>query len=74
MFAHTLLAQSGFASAVAVFWIAIALICIVPSLAYYWYKLKKAELDAGLKQTMLDRGMSVEEIERVLKLESKKDA
>jgi hypothetical protein len=67
MLAQMLAAQSGFSGAVSVFWIAIALICIVPSVAYYLYKLRKAELDSGLKQTMLDRGMSVDEIERVLR-------
>lgn len=71
MVAQTMLAQSSIYSAAAVFWIAIAAICIVPSVAYYWYKLKKTELEAGLKQTMLDRGMSADEIERVLRAKGK---
>jgi hypothetical protein len=74
MLAQALLAQSGAIQAVSVFWIAIAMICIVPSISYYWYKLKKAELESGLKQTMLDRGMSADEIERVLNAHGKKDA
>jgi hypothetical protein len=34
--------------------------------AEYWYKIRRAELAAKLKQDMLDRGMSAEEIRTVL--------
>jgi hypothetical protein len=50
-----------------IFWGAIALICIVPSLGHYWWKIRRAELDAALKQDMLNRGMSAEEIQKVLR-------
>jgi hypothetical protein len=45
-----------------------AIICalVVPWLAYYWWKIRQAELDASLKQEMLQRGMSAEEIQTVL--------
>ena len=69
--AQPILAQSGWLHPAAIFWIAIAAICIVPSIAYYWSLVKKAELDASLKQTMLDRGMSADEIERVLRAKGK---
>jgi hypothetical protein len=35
-----------------------------------WRKVRQAEMDAALKQDMLNRGMSAEEIERVLKASS----
>jgi hypothetical protein len=50
----------------AVFWTAIALICIVPAIARYWWRIRQAEIDAALKQDMLQRGMSAEEIQMVL--------
>jgi hypothetical protein len=37
----------------------------------YWYKIRKAELQARLKQDMLDRGMSVDEIRDVLEAGTK---
>jgi hypothetical protein len=49
-----------------VFWLAIVLIACVPVVAEYWRRMRKDELDAGLKQDMIARGMSAEEIERVL--------
>jgi hypothetical protein len=49
-----------------VFWSAITLICVVVSLAHYWWKVRKAELDAALKQEMIQKGMGAEDIERVL--------
>ena len=45
---------------------AIVLILVIPWLAYYWWKIRQAELDASLKQEMLQRGMSAEEIQTVL--------
>jgi len=49
-------------------------ICIgVPMIAHYWYKLEKHKADNQLKRSMIERGMSVEEIERVLAATSPKD-
>ena len=36
-----------------------------------WKKVRTAEMDAALKQDMLNRGMSADEIERVLKASSR---
>ena len=49
-----------------IFWGAIVLICVVPSISYYLHRWRKTELDAELKREMLARGMSADEIERVL--------
>ena len=49
-----------------VFWGAIALICIVPAIAHYWWKVRRDELEAELKRSMVERGMSADEIVRVL--------
>lgn len=49
-----------------IFWTAIALICIVPSIAHYWWKIRKAELEAALKQQMIQQGMSADEIQKIL--------
>ena len=49
-----------------IFWTAIVLICVVPSISYYLYRWRKTELDAELKREMIARGMSADEIERVL--------
>ena len=53
-----------------VFWGAIVLISIVPTVTYYWHKTRKAEMDADLKMKMLEMGMSAGDIERVLSAES----
>lgn len=37
----------------------------------YWHRIRKAELAARLKQDMLDRGMSAEEIRTVLEAGTK---
>ncbi len=42
------------------------MICVVPALSYYWWKVRKAELEASLKHEMIQRGMAADEIERVL--------
>jgi ABC-type bacteriocin/lantibiotic exporter with double-glycine peptidase domain len=39
---------------------------IVAIVATYWYKLEQGRSDNDLKRSMVERGMSVEEIERVL--------
>ncbi|MBX3439680.1 MAG: hypothetical protein KF861_19480 [Planctomycetaceae bacterium] len=49
-----------------VFWGAITLMCIVPSICHYWYRIRRSELEVNLKQSMIDRGFSPEEIVRVL--------
>jgi hypothetical protein len=49
-----------------IFWGAIVLICCVPSISYYLYKWRKSELETELKRDMIARGMSADEIERVL--------
>jgi hypothetical protein len=48
------------------FWLAIASMCIVPSALYYMRQMKRDEQAASLKRDMIARGMSAEEIERVL--------
>jgi hypothetical protein len=75
MFAAELLAQdaarpvwqiSGGALVGIVFWLAIALIVIVPSLAHYWAQVRKAEAEARLKEQMVERGFSPGEILAVI--------
>ncbi|HJS09396.1 MAG TPA: hypothetical protein VJ809_17135 [Pirellulales bacterium] len=48
------------------FWLAIAAICIVPAALHYMRQMKRDEQTAALKRDMIARGMSAEEIERVL--------
>jgi len=48
------------------FWSAIVLISLGPFVVHFWWKIRRDEVDAALKQDMLARGMSVDEIERVL--------
>jgi hypothetical protein len=57
-----------------IFWFAIVLICVVPTISFYWYKIRRAEMDTALKQDMLERGMSAEEIKTVLEASSHGDA
>jgi hypothetical protein len=47
-------------------WVVIGAICTVPSISYYLYRWRKTELDIELKRDMIARGMSADEIERVL--------
>jgi hypothetical protein len=42
------------------------LTAIVATVAKYWQKARRDELDATLKQQMIERGMSADEIIRVL--------
>lgn len=53
-----------------IFWGAIVIISVVPTLTVFWHKTRKAEMDADLKMRMLEMGMSAADIERVLKAES----
>jgi hypothetical protein len=49
-----------------IFWTAIVLICVVPSVSFYLYRWRRTELDAELKREMVARGITADEIERVL--------
>jgi hypothetical protein len=49
-----------------VFWGSVTLICVVPSICHYWHKARRDEVDAQLKDAMIARGMSADEIVRVL--------
>ena len=44
----------------------VTLMSVIPSIAHYWHKIRRAELEAALKHDMLQRGMSAEEIQMVL--------
>ena len=39
---------------------------VVSSVGYYWHKVRKVELEAALKQEMIQRGMSADEIKQVI--------
>jgi hypothetical protein len=54
------------------FWLAVVVIVCLPVVAECWRKMRKDELDADLKQEMVARGMSADEIERVLAARSGK--
>ena len=58
--------QAIFTNSTFIFFSAIVLICVVPTIAHYWWKIRQAEIEATLKRDMLDRGLSVEEMERIL--------
>jgi hypothetical protein len=47
---------------------------VVSSVGYYWHKVQKAELEASLKHEMIQRGMSADEIERVIQASSRSGA
>jgi hypothetical protein len=42
----------------------------VPTVGHYWCKNRKNELDTALKQDMIERGMSAEDIKIVLEASS----
>jgi hypothetical protein len=46
---------------------------VVSTVMYYWYKMRKAEMEASLKQQMIERGMSADEIVRVLQTRATPD-
>ena len=55
----------------------LGILCItvgVPTIGHYWCKNRKNELDAALKQDMIERGMSAEDIKTVLEASSNKVA
>jgi len=48
--------------------------CLIPIagiIAFYWYKAQKVRSENELKQTMVDRGLSVDEIERIIAAQTK---
>lgn len=49
------------------------LLATVPTGLVFWYKAKRAAMDADLKMKMLEMGMSADDIERVLAAESHSD-
>ena len=48
----------------------IVLCVAIPVIVSAWQKVARIRADADLKQSMIERGMSAEEIERVLKAKS----
>jgi hypothetical protein len=46
---------------------------VVSVLASYWFKIERVRSENDLKQSMIERGMSVEEIERVIAAKPSKD-
>lgn len=53
------------------FWTCIAAIVIVPTIAHHWHKTREAELETSLKQEMVARGYSAEEILAVINHDAK---
>ena len=49
-----------------VFWSAVTIMVVGPSLGYCWASVRRAEIEANLKRDMIARGMSADEIQRVL--------
>jgi len=49
----------------------ITIMSVASTAAYYWHKVRRAELEASLKHEMIERGMSAGEIERVLQASSR---
>jgi hypothetical protein len=46
----------------------LTLVFSIHTIAYYWWKTRRDELEAALRQDMLQRGMSADEIVQVLRL------
>ena len=44
----------------------LTLVCVVPVIAHHWYQIRVKEWEISLKHSMLERGMSAEEIKTVL--------
>lgn len=49
----------------------IVITSVAGTIAHAWQKVRRAEQEAALKQDMLQRGLSIEEIERVLRAPAK---
>jgi len=56
-----------------VFWTAITIMVVGPTLIYCWSSVRRAEMEANLKRDMIARGMSADEIQRVLDAGKGKD-
>lgn len=65
-FYEALNGHGGERLALLVFFVVTGVTLIATTLITQWRKHRQAEMDAALKQEMLQRGMSAEEIERVL--------
>jgi hypothetical protein len=50
----------------------ITLYCVVSTVAVQWRKVRQAEIDAALKHEMIQRGMSADDIQKVLEASSRK--
>ncbi|MEQ1829753.1 MAG: hypothetical protein ABL921_27570 [Pirellula sp.] len=57
----------------AIIFIGVSVLTAIPTGLTYWYKAKRAAMDADLKMRMLELGMSAGDIERVLTAESDPD-
>jgi hypothetical protein len=44
----------------------LTLTSVVSSVAHYWFKTKREEIEGALKQEMIQRGMSADEIVKVI--------
>lgn len=56
--------------------IAIVMGCLIPIVGIitsYWYKAQKMRAEQHLKRTLAERGMSVDEIERIVAASSRPD-
>jgi len=56
-----------------IFWVCIFSVPIVAIIADYWHKIEKVKSDNELKRSMIDRGMTVDDIERVVSAGKKKE-
>jgi hypothetical protein len=56
-----------------IFWAAVTLMVTVPTIAHYWYKAHRANLEHDLKMQMIARGMPAEEIGQVLRASSRRE-
>ena len=59
-------------SSIPYFWVCVFAVPIVAILVEGWYKVERIRTEADLKRSMIERGMSVEEIERVISAKSPK--
>jgi hypothetical protein len=53
--------------------VVIGLTTMISLMAKYWFKHRRLEMETALKQDMVNRGMSAEDIERVLLASTVKD-
>lgn len=59
-----------FSNPASVFWVAVTVMVVVPAVLHYMRQAKRDEQETSLKRDMIARGMSAEEIERVLAAKS----